>query len=499
VAEVIEQQTNNFSTKIITMKHFILVLAFLFTSINIVSAQWPLVESIDAATITAQIGFPATYDVDAYRIEYPTTNIDGTAGMASGLLCVPKNDDTAFPMVVYQHGTVDSRVDVPSNLAGGYQLGQILAGLGYTVLLPDYLGLGINPGIHPYVHADSEAWVAIDMMREVKAKYSENLPERFMNDQVFITGYSQGGHAGMALHRAIELEHADEFTVTAASHMSGPYSISEKMIDFTLGDEEYGFSGYLASTSLSVKAAFPDLLADYEVEDIFKPQYVEHVNDFAAENITLFQLNAVLEAGLIADVGITTPKDLLLPGIVDALKNDPDHPLSQAMQMNDVYDWSPQAPTRLMYCSGDDQVTFENAILAEEVMLANGAADLEAIEQGAALDHGGCISPATIGTVFFFNDHRELLSSNGNVIEESLSQMKLSQLENSIYTIVDPAIVKMENPQIFISDMQGRNLIVNQINRDQFTLDVSSVSSGMYVISISGNGQLIETVKIFIK
>jgi len=380
------------------MKHFILTLSFLFFTISFATAQWTLVESIDAATISAQVGFQASYDVDAYRVEYPTTNIDGTPGMASGLLCVPKNDDTAFPMVVYLHGTVNSRDDVPSNLAGGYQLGQVIAGLGFTVLLPDYLGLGINPGIHPYVHADSEAWVSVDMMREVKANYSENLPDRYLNDQVLITGYSQGGHAGMALHRALELEHADEFTVTGASHMSGPYSISEKMIDFTLGDQEYGFSGYLASTSLSAKVAFPDLLADFEVENIFKPQYVDLVNNFADETITLGELNAGLEAGLIADVGVTTPKDLLLPEIVDALKNDPTHPLSQALQMNDVYDWSPQAPTRLMYCSGDDQVTFENAILAEEVMIANGAADLEAVEHGAALDHGGCVSPATIGT-----------------------------------------------------------------------------------------------------
>jgi len=239
---------------------------------------------------------------------------------------------------------------------------------------------------------------------------AENLPERYMNDQVFISGYSQGGHAGMALHRALELDYADEYTVTATSHMSGPYSVSEKMIDFTMGEEEYGFSGYLASTALSMKTAYPDLLADFEVENIFRSQYVDVIKDFRDENITLWELNDALEAGLIADVGITTPKDLLLPEVEDALKNDPDHPLSQALQLQDVYDWAPNAPTRLMYCSGDDQVTFENAILADEVMNSNGAADLEAMENGATLDHGGCVFPAVQSTMIFFFNYRQVLS-----------------------------------------------------------------------------------------
>ena len=481
------------------MRQFIISICFLFVSANILTAQWTLVESVDASVIAATYGVPAGYDIDAYRVEYPTTNIDGTDGMASGLLIVPRDPESQFPMLVFQHGTVNDRTDVPSNLAGGYQLGQIFSALGFTVLMPDFLGLGINPGVHPYVHAESEAWVSIDMMREVKENIADILPESYITDQVFISGYSQGGHAGMALHRALELENADEFQVTAASHMSGPYSISEKMIDFTLGDEEYGFSGYLASTSLSAKAAFPILLADFDIENIFKPQYVDLVNDFADETIDLAALNTGLEAGLIAEVGITTPKDLLLPEIVEALKNDPTHPLSQALQMNDVYDWAPQAPTRLMYCSGDDQVTYENAILAEEVMNGNGAVDLVAVENGELLDHGGCVTPATTATMFFFFAYRQVLSSTGDLIDTPLSQMSVAQFDNNLQVMVDPALFNYNNPQFAITDMNGRNIAIQNIVRDQFAVDIAAVNSGIYVISILADGKIVESKKLFIR
>ncbi len=485
--------------KITTMKQFIIALGFVFFTISNVTGQWELVETVDAYTIAANFGVPAAFDVEAYKVEYPTTNIDGTPGVASGLLCVPINNDSRFPMMIYQHGTVNDRNDVPSNLAGGYQLGQLFCSLGFTVLMPDYLGLGVNPGVHPYVHADSEAWVSLDMMREVRDNLGENIPERYLNDQVFISGYSQGGHASMALQRLLEAEHADEFPVTAASHMSGPYSISEAMIDFTLGEEEYNFFAYLASATISAKAAFPTLLADFEIEDVFKPQYVDLINDFADEVIDLNTLNAGLGAGLLDDVGVLTPKDLLLPGIVDALKDDPTHPLSQAMQMNDVFDWAPQVPTRMMYCSGDDQVTFENAILAEEVMLANGAVDLEAQEHGATLDHGGCVVPATTATAFFFFAFRQVLSSTGELLDNPLAQMSAAQFENDLHVIVDPAMLDLNNPQFILTDINGRHLIVDGLDRDQFTVDLSEINSGIYAISLMANGQILETQKLFIK
>ena len=48
-----------------------------------------------------------------------------------------------------------------------------------------------------------------------------------INEQLFITGYSQGGYASMAVHKYLENPSIHE--VTAASHMSGPYNLSHVM------------------------------------------------------------------------------------------------------------------------------------------------------------------------------------------------------------------------------------------------------------------------------
>ena len=484
------------------MKHITILIGFIFFNVNFLSAQWELVDSQTAIDIADDYMLPAliaVYDVESYAIQYPTTNIDGTPGMASGLISIPKSSDFKFPKLIFQHGTVSSRDNVPSELGGGYQLGIVFATMGYTVIQPDYLGLGINEGIHPYVHADSEAWTTIDMMKYVEETIEENAPGRFLNDQLFISGYSQGGHAGMAVHRAIELEYADEYTVTAASHMSGPYSISEKMIDFALGDAEYGFSAYLANTTLSMKVAYPDLLADYEVEDIFKPEYVDYVNAFANEEIDLNQLNIALETQLVADAGAVIPKEMIFPEIVDALKNDPSHPLSMALADNDVYDWAPQAPTRLMYCTADNQVTFENAILAGEVMNENGAFEVIAQEQGESFDHGECVSPAMTATVFFFLSYRLLPTKNEDLFDESLTQMTVAQIDDLLHVNLDPSILNLKDPKFTLTDVNGKRVATEMISSEIFEVGLSQISTGLYFLTISSENQIVDRAKVFIR
>ena len=44
----------------------------------------------------------------------------------------------------------------------------IFAAFGYVVCAPDFVGLGDSPGVHPYVHAKTEASAAIDMLRAAR-------------------------------------------------------------------------------------------------------------------------------------------------------------------------------------------------------------------------------------------------------------------------------------------------------------------------------------------
>jgi len=148
-------------------------------------------EKVTASEISDQFGIPASYDVISYKVLYNTVDAVGEPDVASGLVSFPVSDNDAFPLLAIQHGTVTDRSNVPSNLEGGYQFGLLFGGLGFVCTQADYIGLGVSQGIHPYVHADSEATAGRDLMRAAKELALLNF-EYAVNDQVFITGYSQG-------------------------------------------------------------------------------------------------------------------------------------------------------------------------------------------------------------------------------------------------------------------------------------------------------------------
>ncbi|MBT8230546.1 MAG: hypothetical protein KJO50_09810, partial [Bacteroidia bacterium] len=387
------------------------------TSQNLESVTY--LESFQKDEISSMIGLSVNYGVDLYKVRYYTPDINGDEHVASGLMCIPQSQSRSFPLACYQHGTVGSRDDVPSNLQGGYLLAVIFASYGYVITTPDYLGLGDSPGIHPYVHAATEASAAIDLLYAARELDAQD--DTFsMNDQLFITGYSQGGHASMAAHQEIQTNYSQDFTVTAAAHMSGPYSLSEKMMDFTLGDNEYLTPSFIAAAMLGFKEVYSEILQDYEIEDIFQAQYVDDVVAYGNEEITLWELNDRFIEGLISEHGVVRPRDLLIEEVVDAILNDPMSPFSVVLQDNDTYNWAPEAPTRLYYCEADDVVNFDNAILAEAEMNANGASDLLAVKSDVFTpqDHSGCVLPASFSGILFFGAYQNILTSTEDIFDD---------------------------------------------------------------------------------
>ena len=437
----------------------------------------------------------AAHDVDLYKVTYNTPDINGQTSIASGLLCIPTDETMIFPLTCYQHGTVAGREDVPSNLMGGFTLPLILAGSGYVVVAPDFLGLGDSPGIHPYVHAETEASVGVDMMRAVRELDADEDFGLFeLSDQVFVAGYSQGGHAAMALHRVLETELSNEFQVSGSAPMSGPYSISESMIDFTLGDSDYETLAYLAWLTLGYQVAYPNTVGLIPLEEFFRPEYLPGIIQFRDEEIDLWTLNAMLLETLTANTGSNRPRDLLMPDILNSILNDPTHPFSVALADNDTFDWAPQAPTVMYYCEGDDQVTFENAILAESVMQANGSsARAERVDfDFFPATHTQCVLPAASGALSFFNGLRNILSDT----EETF-------LEDNSTVYVSDGILVMDIPNDRLGDnsmmvftQTGQKLAEKRLNRGYNEFDMQAMPSGLYVVTLRDDRGIYSTKKV---
>lgn len=131
------------------------------------------------------------------RILYSST--DGVSShvpvAVSGALYLPKGIPPAggWPLLAWAHGTVGIADICAPSFAGrnardtrylNYWLGE-----GYAIVATDYQGLG-TPGLHPYVHARSEAYSILDSIHAV-----QNYP---ISKRTVLIGQSQGGGAVVA-------------------------------------------------------------------------------------------------------------------------------------------------------------------------------------------------------------------------------------------------------------------------------------------------------------
>ncbi len=434
-----------------------------------------------------------TSGVDLYRMTYTTIGSDNLPDTASGLFVLPDTISGAMPIINYQHGTTDGRNSVPSNLSGQeYLLASAFSTIGFISFAPDYIGMGTSRGFHPYVHPETEARAMVDMLSALKTYLDEQ--EIGYTEQLFITGYSQGGHGATAAQRMVEEELAPEINVTASLPMSGPYDISGVMINLLFSDQEFFFPSYFVYSTLSVWTINPELFDD--ISEVFNPDFVEVIKPFSETGVGLGAMNIQLLEILERDYGGSFARFMYQDSILNIIQNEPSHPFNQAIAEYDVYDWTPQAPTLMLYCEGDDQVPFINSINADSIMNANGATDVTSmsVEMGTSLDHGECIVPALQTGVPW------LLSFVDNTV--SVDEVFVNSDDISIFPNPTQNRINMRFADIDVRELQLIN-ITGQVlwhKTDPYqneSLDISHLGSGMYFIrSLTDNQSYINKIII---
>ncbi len=441
------------------------------------------------------IGGTANNGASAYKVLYETPDTDGTIDTASGLVILPILDNAiAKPFLTYQHGTASDRDNVPSRLPQEALLVYYFASQGYISMAPDYLGLGDSRRtIHPYVHADTEASAAIDLLRATQ-QYLDTEGIAY-NDQLFMTGYSQGGHASMAMQKEIETNLSEEFTVTAASHMSGPYNLSGDIIGSTGTDRIYEFPSYVVWIFVGYQSVYGDLYTD--LATVFQPEYIESVEQFANGTITRGELNDILVNQLTEVHGASFSNRMFTESFLNDLRNDPNNPARIALEDNDVYDWVPSAPTQLLYCMADEQVAFTNATFTDSIMNANGAPSVTSIDILSEGSHGDCVVPATINTAMFFAQFLEGNVTSTIAVDPSLAFKINPNPATQYIRIAFPASATTAT-HIQVVNLQGQ-LVQEQVIEQPTTIaiDMTNQPSGLYVVQVkSETGFWIEKVMV---
>tara|TARA_B100001287_G_scaffold173436_1_gene146080 strand:+ start:232 stop:1662 length:1431 start_codon:yes stop_codon:yes gene_type:complete len=458
------------------------LLTILLFNLLIIKAQYlvssnkvgPTVLSEYLNLITFQYNLNLEYDVDMYKIIYNTVDAHGQPTIASGALLAPSNPNCFdFPISVYNHGTSLRKIDVPSNDVAETTIGKVFSAGGYFTCMPDYVGMGDSPGLHPYVHSESEATATLDMVRAAREFIMDSL-SMVDNGEVFLTGYSQGGHACMATNKYIQDNNLQsEFNVIGSAPCSGPYALSVTMADSITSLTPYSNPGYITYLLASYQMVYGNIFNSWS--EILQSPYDTIVPPyFSGENTTL-------------DMGMLNS---LLPAVMDSLIQDSvlnnfindsvekNHPLWLALLENDNFNWIPENPVNMYYCTADEQVAYTNSLLADSLMNENGALDVQSINSGTGLSHGDCVFPALVNVFNWF----ATLKNNCDIS----NQIKFLGAEPTIYPnpSTDLLNIYTKTPaQIKIYSTNGRIITTKSIT-EIGAVKVGQWSEGLYLIEI---------------
>lgn len=334
-------------------------------------------------------------DVKLVKISYNTT-FEGENVVASGLVSIPQTAGT-YPILSFQNGTNTLNSEAPSeadytllsdeNMA--LKLLTMMASTGFVVAIPDYLGFGESDDMfHPYLDKTSTVQSVLDMLRAVKEMLEEG--DVSVSDDLYITGYSQGGWATAAVQEAIDSDYAEEFELKASSCGSGPH----KLLTFS--------SWLFAQTSYEMPYFLAYLINSYSklgmttpIDSIFQEPYAEIIPDLFDGTQSGSEINAQLTENI---------EELLRPNfIANWDQDDIFSSLDSMLESNSNSGYSTSTPTLLIHGDADTYVPStltEN--LYQEYIDAGVSSDVLELRLLSGLDHTDAVFPAELATISWF-------------------------------------------------------------------------------------------------
>ena len=325
-------------------------------------------------------------DVNVYRITYKTT-INGNEIEASGLVCTPVNPGK-YPVLCFQNGTNTVNAYAPSNfpINTTYQMVEIVASMGFVVVIPDYPGFGASAQIaHPYLIVEPTITSIVDMLFAVKELAKSEIPGISLLNEYYLIGYSQGGWATMALHKSIELNYSDEFNLKGSVCGAGPYDIKflfQSMINATtypmpvyLGYIVYAYSVYNQFTN--------------PVTDILNEPYASRLNSLYTGSVDFDHINNQLTTSM---TGLITAD--FLSGFASSSKYSS---VREALAKNSIVPWHTFIPLFMLHGGNDTQVNPAVTTYFYDAMIAAGTSSEICTEEIIpGLDHGAGAAPSMI-------------------------------------------------------------------------------------------------------
>lgn len=309
--------------------------------------------------------YSASSDVDMHRIttftQVPET---GETVRISGLLALPTGAKGPLPVVSWQHGTIFSFAQVPSNLPLVAKPGYVLrenvdsqetllnihrfAASGYAVIAADYLGKGPYHGNRPESYAVKEAstQTSIDIL---KAGLEGMRQLGVEPAELFLNGWSQGGLNTQWLHQALQTE---GIPVRAAG-ASSPFNDVVECFDYWNGSIVFrdppgvSYPPRPKWLTLAVILVLGSYQSYYGLNDLIhivvRPEYVGMAHKFLSD----YDMNIDFSK-------MPMPEDLLIESVSGELINDTYSRFRRQLAANTATYFEYTNPMRLFYGLADE-------------------------------------------------------------------------------------------------------------------------------------------------
>ncbi|WP_185204410.1 T9SS type A sorting domain-containing protein [Chryseobacterium sp. C3] len=412
----------------------------------------------------------------AYKITYYTKNEKNNLVKATGLLMYPKAN-YKLSTVVSDHGTTDSRQNVPSNLKGvlyaGFvvELSYVLNG--YILMAPDYVGMGSGDGVHPYVHYPTEASATIDFVTAANKVLAQQNVKRY--DEYFLAGYSQGAHAAMSTLKKLSISNPNNLNFKYAYMGDGPYDFSGVTLQKGVLEKQiYPFTSFIANVvNTCNKTGYQ--MYNSNISEVISSEYLDRYNYHVVQD----------NGGLLW--GPLVWRTLFTNNFVNDVTNNQNNKLRQCLKSNDVYDWYNKTPMTLGHSTIDLAIHPDNTSKTIEVQRGYyswwdlNKYKLEAFYWGP-LGHIGGIVPFVLASNAKFNTLR-----SGGLFNE-WAMLTSKQAQNS-----QPAISALYTSQIK-PDLQNMELLeITDFNKEKAERkavsnnNLASLQDGVYLLKVSEN------------
>ncbi|MFP8892922.1 T9SS type A sorting domain-containing protein [Chryseobacterium sp. EZn1] len=415
-----------------------------------------------------------------YKITYYTKNENNVLVKATGLLMYP-NVPFKLSTVVSDHGTTDSRHNVPSNFKGALTAGFVVELSyvlnGYILMAPDYVGMGTGDGTHPYVDYATEAGATIDFITAANKVLAQLNIKRY--DEYFLAGYSQGAHAAMSTLKRLSISNPGNIKFKYAYMGDGPYDFSGVTLNKGVLEKDiYPFTSFLANVLHTCNNTGYKTYNN-DISEVISAEYLDKYNYHVVQD----------NGGLLW--GPVIWRKLFTTSFVNDVTNNSNNKLRLCMKPKDVYDWYNKTPMTLGHSTVDLAIPPENTSKTIEVQRGYypwwdlNKYKLDSFYWGP-LGHVGGILPFTLASNAKFNTLRSGGLLNEWAIAGSIfgkQPEKTSENPSLLSSQIKPDLGSMQ--LVEITDF-NKEKAQSRTADDQ---NLSTLKDGVYLLKVSENNE----------